>query len=282
MATPISAFARRESFKNFRMSIHPSSIVADGAQIGVDVEIGPFAIIENDVVVGDRCRIEASAQIRSGTQIGTDCEIGSGAIIGGDPQFRGFDATQKTGTRIGSRNVIRENSTIHRSIYSENATILGDDNYLMVGSHLGHDCIVGNHNTFANNVALGGHVTLGNHAFLGGGCMFHQFVRIGDYVMCQGYSGVSQDLPPYVMTASGLNRIAALNSVGMKRAGFSNEARKEIRAAFTALYRGKESLTEILADYDPANTGEEARVFYEFLIAESKKGICRRVRKDTA
>lgn len=260
------------------MFIHPSAIVSDKAKIGSDVSVGPFAIIEENTTIGDRCEIEASAQIRSGTEIGDDCRVGSGSILGAEPQYHGFDRSIASGVAIGQRNVLREYVTIHRSIEEGTVTSMGNDNYLMTGVHFGHDCSVGNHNTFANNTLLGGHVIFGDHCVVGGDSVFHQFVVVGDYVMCQGKSGMSLDIPPYVMTA-GINYVSGLNAVGLKRAGFDNQARREIRAAFSDVYLSDTPLAEVLASVNLQEMTPEASAFYEFLSRESKKGFCIRMRK---
>ncbi len=260
------------------MFIHPSAIVSENATIGSDVTIGPFAIIEENTSIGNRCEIEAAAQIRSGTTVGDDCRIGSGAILGAEPQFHGFERKIASGVVIGARNTIREYVTIHRGTEEGAVTSVGDDNYLMTGVHFGHDCDVGSHNTFANNTLLGGHVTFGNHCVVGGDSVFHQFVVVGDYVMCQGKSGMSLDIPPYVMTA-GINYVSGLNAVGLKRAGFDNQARREIRKAFGDIYLSSTPLAEALDSVNLEDLTPEARSFYEFLSRDSKKGFCIRMRK---
>jgi len=255
------------------MSIHPTAVVSPLATLGEEVVIGPYAIVDEDVIIGARTRLDAHAQVRRGSVVGEDNQIGSGAIIGADPQFHGFDSQSNTATRVGNKNVIREYVTIHRSIEEEGATLLGDENYLMTGAHLGHDCLVGSHNTLANNVLLGGHVELANHCFLGGGAVFHQFVRIGDYALAQGLAGMSLDVPPYTI-AAGINQIAGINAIGLKRAGFDGNTRKEIKEAFRLVYRTDRSIAEVLSDTCPESESPALRAFFDFLRKKSKKGIC--------
>jgi UDP-N-acetylglucosamine acyltransferase len=255
------------------MSIHPSALVSPEAEIGESVRIGPFAIIEPGTVIGDRCLIEASAQIRAGTRLDADCFVGSGAILGADPQYRGFDRRIRSGVRVGKANLLREYVTLHRSIHEGGETRLGDDNFLMAGSHVGHDAIVGSHNTLANNVLLAGHVELGDHCFLGGGSVFHQFVRVGDYVITQGNSGFSLDLPPYVI-GSDINVVVGINAVGLKRAKFAPEDLGQIKSAFREVFWGELTLREILDTVVIEDLPPPLRRFYEFLGRESKKGIC--------
>jgi len=255
------------------MSIHPTALIDAGAELGTGVKIGPFAIIESGSRIGDDCVIEGAAQIRSGAKIGKGTFVGAGAILGSNPQFRGFDESICSGILVGERNILREYVTIHRSVHEGTDTIIGDDNYLMAGSHIGHDCIVGNANTFANNVLLGGHVLFGNHCFVGGASAFHQFVRVGDYVMCQGHSGFSQDLPPFVIGAD-INTVVGINAVGMKRAGFTVDERRGVKSAFQAVYHGPETLQSILESASDRENTVPLELFYRFLREPSKKGLC--------
>lgn len=260
------------------MPIHPTAIVADSAELGENVEIGPYALVEDGVVLGEGTVLEASAQVRKGSVIGRNCRIGSGALVGSDPQSIGFDPTTRSAVQVGDRTVLREYVTIHRSTEEGGFTIVGSDNFLMVGAHIGHDCVVGNHNVIANNCLLGGHVLVGNHCFFGGGSVYHQFVRIGDYVMVQGMAGMSLDMPPYVI-AAGVNYVAGINSVGLRRAGFGPDARKEIKEAFRNLYLAGKSVEEVLREVEGQSLTPETAAFYDFLREKSKKPVCIRYRK---
>lgn len=255
------------------MAIHPTAIVSPDSEIGADVEIGPFAIIEDATVIGDRCVIEAAAQVRSGTCLGEECFVGSGALVGADPQYRGFDRRTRSGVRVGRGNILREYVTLHRSINEGGETRLGEGNFLMAGSHVGHDAVVGDHNTLANNVLLAGHVEIGNHCFLGGGSVFHQFVRVGDYVITQGNSGFSLDLPPYVI-GSDINVVVGINAVGLKRAKFAMEELGRIKTAFREVFWGDLTLREVLDSVDWENLSPALQLFYNFLKQDSKKGLC--------
>lgn len=258
--------------------IHPTAIISDSASLGEQVSVGAYSIIEDGAQVGDGCEIAAQAQIRAHSIIGSNCFIGSGALVGADPHFIGFDRSLKTWAELGEDNVIREYATIHRSIEEGGATKIGDDNFLMNGAHVGHDCIVGNHNVLANNVLLGGHVELGDRCFLGGGSVFHQFIRVGDYVMAQGLAGTSHDIPPFTMMA-GINEIAGLNAVGIKRAGFSSEDRKEIKEVFRLVYRSNLNLSQSLEKLAENEWGEAAGKLVNFLNSDSKKGFCLKLHK---
>lgn len=264
------------------MSIHPQAIVSPNAQLGSGVKVGPYSIIEEGTEIGDDCVIEAGAQIRKGSIIGRGCVIGAGAVLGSDPQFRGFDSSISSGIILHSGNVLREYVTVHRSTQEGAFTVVGSDNYLMVGTHIGHDSVVGDGNTLGNNVLLGGHVSLGSHCFLGGGSAFHQFVRIGDYAMSQGHSGFSQDLPPYLIGAD-INVIVGINAVGLKRSGFSPAERTEIKAAFREIYHGTNTIESILNDAEK-RSGQNPAIdrFFAFFRESSKKGVCTRSSRRTS
>lgn len=260
------------------MFIHPLSLVSTEAELDRDVSVGPFAIIEAGAILGQGCRIEAGAQIRGGSTLGPRCLVGPGTVIGGDPQVRGFDSRIPSRVVVGADNTFRENVTVHRSFRESGETRLGNGNFLMAGSHVGHDCVVGDDSTLANGAMLGGHVQLGDRCFLGGGCAVHQFVRIGDLVVTQGLSGFSLDVPPYLMGA-GINQIVGINAVGLKRAGFSHEKRIGIKEAFRRVFRTPQTLKEILASVRESETDPDVFRFYKFLSQDSKKGLCIRGRK---
>jgi len=262
------------------MSIHPTALVADDAQIGEDVTIGPFSIVSDGTVIGDRCTIGARVEIRAGTTLGTGNLVESGAILGGDPQFMGFDRETPSGVRIGNDNIFREYVTVHRSIEDGGATTIGDENYLMTAAHVGHDSHVGNQNVFANNVLLGGHVEVGDHCFFGGAAVFHQFVRVGDYVMAQGMAGTSLDIAPYLILACGANSLAGINVVGLRRAGFDPSERALIKQAYSLIFRQKLPLSEARARLEPESLPKSLDSFFGFLEGPSRKGICKRLRED--
>jgi len=257
--------------------IHPTAIISSDAVLGKGVRVGPFCIIEEGVRLGNNCELAASAQVRRGSKVGNDCYIGSGALIGADPHYLGFDRDITSGVEVGHHNTIREYVTIHRSISEGGVTRLGSDGFLMNGAHIGHDCELGDHNVIANNCLLGGHVRVGSHCFLGGSGVFHQFIRIGDYVMAQGMVGMSHDIPPYVIAAE-INRIAGINVVGLRRGGFDSETRKEIKELFGLVYRKNLSPDELIGQTKNRTWSSPARKFIDFFEEKSKKGVCLRMR----
>jgi UDP-N-acetylglucosamine acyltransferase len=216
--------------------IHPSAYVSPQAEIGRDVSIGPFTIIEDDVFIGDNCKIAGHVSIKSGTALGADNEIAEGAVLGGVPQH--MRAGKDLGTLlIGNGNRIREYVTIHRGLTPNDSTKVGDGNMIMVNSHIAHDCNISNNVVIVNNVMLAGHITVGDGAYFGGAAGVHQFCRIGRLAMIGGQSHLSQDVPPFVMVDGISNYVVGLNLVGLRRAGFHRDEIKELKAAYRVVYR---------------------------------------------
>ena len=253
------------------MKIHPTAIVDDGAQIGVDVEIGPYAVIGSGADIGDRCRIQAHAVIEGSVKMGADNLIGYGAIIGAVPQDLSFDPKTKSSVEIGNRNTIREYCTIHRGSIEGSATTIGDENFLMVGNHLGHNCILGNGVVMANDCLLAGNVRIDDRAFIGGGSRFHQGIRMGRLVMAEGR--FTKNLPPFTIAAE-RNSIFGINVIGLKRAGFSAKDREEIKNAFKLLYASGLNISQTLEKAATLNLGAPAREFFDFVAHAKKRGIC--------
>ena len=256
------------------MNIHPTAIVADGAKLADDVEIGPFSIIGADVEIGRGCAIGAHVILEHRVVLGEGTKVGHGTILGANPQDLGFDAKRTdTGVRVGKNNTIREHVTINRATRENGDTVVGDDNFLMTGCHLGHDCRLGNRVIVANSVLLAGHVSVDDGAFLGGGSVFHQFVMVGSLAMVQGDSGFSKNIPPYVV-GSRLNEVVGLNSIGLRRAGLSAEARMQLKRAFRLLYLSDLNVSQALEAASAEQWGPEATLFFDFVRGAKKKGIC--------
>ena len=205
--------------------------------------------------------------------MGRENLIGYGAIIGGDPQDFAFQPSVKSTVQIGDGNKIREYCTIHRGTAESSATVIGSGCFLMAGTHVAHNCHIADHVVIANNALLAGHVTVGERAFIGGGSAFHQYVRVGRLAMCQGLTACSKDLPPFTI-ASGLNGVAGLNVVGLRRAGYGAEQRAEIKAAFALLYRRGLNTTQALAAARERPWGEGAQAFWDFVAGAKKRGLC--------
>jgi len=219
------------------MNIHPTAIVSDQAVIGAGAEIGPYAIIEPKVHVGSNCVIAAHAILRSGVILGDDCRVDSFAVIGGDPQSLSFDASIRSGVRIGNRVRIREGVTVHRSMVEGGYTEISDGVSLMAQAHVGHDCVVGTDVVLCNNSMLGGHVIIKEKAFIGGGVGIHKYCRVGPYAMIYGNASISVDVPPYVV-AEERNRAHGLNMIGLQKANFERQHIADLKRCYRAVFLG--------------------------------------------
>jgi UDP-N-acetylglucosamine acyltransferase len=244
--------------------IHPTAVVDPRAELGADVIIGPFSIVEAGAVVGDRCRLEARSIVKGRTVLGSDNEIGEGTVIGGKAQhLHQHDPGGKL--TIGSHNRLRENVTVHRGWNNDAATVVGDHNLLMVGCHVGHDCRVGNHCVLVNHVLLGGHVQVEDRAYLGGASAVHQFCRIGRLAMIGGLARITQDVPPFVMIEGGVNQVVGLNKVGLRRNGYTPEQILQLKAAYRVIYREGRRWSDVLAILESEFSSGPSAAFHEFL-----------------
>jgi len=253
--------------------IHPTALVDRGAQTGNGVEVGPFSIIGPQAVIGNDTIVQSHVVIEGEVAIGPDNFIGHGAVIGAPPQDLSFSPERKTKVEIGNANVIREYCTIHRGSAEGSATKIGDNNFLMAGAHVGHNCAIGNNVIIANNCLLGGYVRVDDGAFLGGGGVFHQHMRIGRLALTQGASGFSKDIPPFLIAAE-INYVFGVNVIGLRRAGFSGRDRDEIKAAFKLLYTSGLNISQALEKAATMEFGAPARGFFAFVAAAGKRGIC--------
>ena len=254
-------------------AISPFSVVSPDAQIGNNVEIGHFCIIESGVTIGHNCKLASHVVIKSGVTIGDRNEFGEGTVIGGTPQH--VSAPPPFGQiRIGDGNVFREHVTVHSSLKESGTTLIGNDNYFMVNAHVAHDCIVGNSAILINNVMLGGQVIIGNRAMLGGGAAVHQNCQVGSLAMIGGQAHIVQDVPPFV-TVDGLSsKVVGLNLIGLRRNGRTSEDMKTLKSAYFSLYRSGMTWKEILQFFqDNYATGPVAELT-QFLLS-AKRGILR-------
>lgn len=264
------------------MKIHPTAIVANGAELADDVEIGPGSIVSAQAVIGAGCVIGAHVILEHRVVVGEGTKIGHGSMIGANPQDLGFDpGRQDTGVRIGRGNTIREYVTIHRATRENGDTIVGDGNFLMTGCHLGHDCCIGNRTIAANNVLLAGHVSVADGAFLGGGSVFHQFVIVGRLAMVRGGCRFSKNIPPFLV-ATGENNVAGINAVGLRRSGVSAESRSEIKRAFRLLYLSGLNISQALEAASETQWGPEAAQLFDFVRESKKRGVCDYIGKSSA
>lgn len=253
--------------------IHPTAIIAPSAQIDPTAEVGPYVIIDGPAVIGPRSRLLAHSQIVGRVTLGEDCEIGRAAIIGAPPQDLGFDPSTDSGVEIGPRCTVREHVTIHRSSRPGGNTLIGSDNFLMVGCHLGHDVQMGSRNIIANAALLAGHVQIGSGTFIGGSAVFHQFLRIGDSCVIQGNGSFSKDIPHYCC-AQRINRITGLNIIGLRRQGFTSVDRAELKKLFALLFRSGQNLSQAILQARAETWSDRANRLLEFVDSASVKGVC--------
>ncbi len=226
--------------------IHPLASVAKGARLGKGNVIGPFAVIEEDVVLGDNNRLHGHAMLRNGTRLGEGNVVHPFAVLGGEPQdlgFKGFDSQ----VVVGDRNTFRESVTVHRSTQQDGITRIGNDCFLMANVHIGHDCILADHVVVAPSSGLGGFVEVEERAFISGGVMVHQFCHIGRNAMIGGNAKVIKDALPFYITDGTPARVRGVNLIGLRRSGFSADEIRDIRRAYRILLRSGLSLREALA-----------------------------------
>jgi UDP-N-acetylglucosamine acyltransferase len=249
------------------------ALVDPNAELGGDVEIGPFSIVGPQAVIGERTIVQSHVVIEGEVAIGAGNFIGHGTIIGAPPQDVSFSPERKTRVEIGNDNIIREYCTIHRGSPDGSATKIGDKTFLMTGAHIGHNCAIGNNVIIANNCLLAGNVRVDDGAFLGGGSTFHQHMHVGRLVMVQGSSAFGKDLPPFVIAAE-RNFVFGLNVVGLRRAGFSAKDRDEIKTAFKLVYQSGLNVGQALGKAKTMKFGATAREFLAFVANAKKRGIC--------
>lgn len=253
-------------------NISSLAYVDPAAQLGDGNEIGPFCYIDKNVVLGDNNRLMNSVTLLYGARIGNGNTFFPGAVISAIPQdlkFRGEETTAE----IGDNNRIRENVTINRGTAAKGKTVVGSDNLLMEGMHIGHDCIIGSDCIIGNSTKLAGEVVIDDHAILSANVLIHQFCRVGGYVMVGGGSRTSQDIPPFVIAAREPITYCGINLVGLRRRGFSADLIGHIHAAYRILYNSGQLRDEAIADIR-ANVPmtKETEYILDFIQA-SKRGI---------
>jgi len=219
------------------MTIHPTALVAAGADLADDVEVGAYSIIEDKVKIDSGCRIGPHVVVKGRTSIGKDNRIFQFASIGEEPQDKKYQG-EDTELIIGDRNYIRELCTFNLgTAQGGGVTRIGNDNWIMACVHIAHDCLVGDHTVLANNATLAGHITIGDWAILGGYALIHQNCAIGEHSFVSFASHVNQSIPPYVTVAGEKARVKGINSEGLKRRGYTPDQIRSVRRAYKILYR---------------------------------------------
>ncbi len=256
--------------------VHSTAIVHAKAQLADGVTVGPYAVIGEHVRIGKGTRIDAHVVIEGWTEVGEDCQIHSFVSLGAPPQHLKYNG-EETYVRIGHHNILREYVTVNRAtVFGGGVTSLGDHNVLMAYVHIAHDCHVGSHVVMANAATLAGHITIGDHAIVGGLVGIHQFVRIGSFCMIGGCSAVGQDVPPFMRAAGGYRaRLFGVNTIGLKRHGFSDERIRRLKKIYLALFRSEDRLSEAAKKVrDEFGDAEDVKELLAFLDG-TKRGVCK-------
>jgi len=256
------------------MMIHKTAQISAKAEIGQNVKIGPFSIIEDDVRIGNDTEISSNVVIASGARVGENCKIFNGAVLATVPQDLKFK-NEKTTLEIGNNTSIREFATLNRGTTDHWKTVVGDNCLLMAYSHVAHDCTLGNNVIIANSVNMAGHVTIEDFVGIGGMVPIHQFVKIGKHTFIGGGFRVPKDVPPFIRAMGEPLRYAGLNSVGLQRRGFSQDTLSELKKAYRIFYRSNlivsKALEKIESELKPI---DEIKDLVRF-IKSGERGIIR-------
>ena len=253
-------------------NIHPTAIIEEGAILDPSVSVGPFSVVESGARIGPDCIIESCVRIYSPVQMGAGNRVCHGASLGCEPQDLGYTPEISKPIVIGNHNHFKENVNISRGVKTEEGTIIGNNNYFMSGFHAGHDVVIGNHNILTSNAVVAGHVIMGDRIFVSGLVAIHQFVNVGDYAMIAGCAKVTKDIPPYTTADGNPARIAGLNSVGLRRAGFSAAARKAIKKTYQTIYHSNLNVSQALAVLEGNIYSEEEERIAAFFL-NSERGV---------
>ncbi|MBL8753566.1 MAG: acyl-ACP--UDP-N-acetylglucosamine O-acyltransferase [Planctomycetes bacterium] len=259
------------------MGIHPTAIVASTAQLGDDVEVGPYCTVGPQVRLGARTRLYSHVVVDGDTWLGDDCEVFPFAAIGCNPQDKKLKAGDPGGKlRIGNGNRIRESVTIHGGTpFGGGTTTVGDHNMILVGAHIGHDATVGNHVVFTNGAMAAGHTVIGDRAILGAMVGIHQFARVGRLAMVGAGAMVSHDAPPFAIVQGDRAKLVAVNLVGLHRNGYSAEQKALIKRVFRLLFWRAGTLHQRLEIVRSSALFRDpiCKDIVEFTAA-SKRGVC--------
>ena len=258
------------------MAIHETAFVDGSAEIGQDVEIGPYCIIGPDVTIGDNTVLRNNVTILESVKLGAGNEVYPFAVLGGAPQDLKFGG-EKSWAEIGDNNVIREYVTVNRGTgHGGGRTVIGSGCLIMAYAHVAHDCLIGDEVIISNAGTLGGHIHVGRKAIISGLVAIHHFVTVGELAFLGGCSKVVSDAPPYMMTVGSPARVRAVNSVGLKRDGMSEECISELKDAYMRLFHKKANRTRAMAEMEEERDGlcDEVGNLLDFMAATlaGKKG----------
>lgn len=261
--------------------IHPHTYIHPNAKLATNVKVDPFSVIHSNVEIGEGTWIGSNVTIMDGARIGKNCRIFPGAVISAIPQDLKFKGEETT-VEIGNNTTIREFVTINRGSKARGTTKLGSNCLLMAYCHVAHDCLIGDNCIMSNNTQLAGHVEIGDFVIIGGMCAVHQFVKIGQHSFITGGSMVSKDVPPYIKAGREPLSYAGVNSVGLKRKGFSNERINEVLNIYRIIFNKNLNTTQALNFIDEEISATDERDEIVTFIRESGRGIIKRYVKGGA
>jgi UDP-N-acetylglucosamine acyltransferase len=254
--------------------IHPTAVVDPGAEIGAGVEIGPYCVVHEGVVLGDGCWLQNHVTLSGPSRFGERNRFFAYSAIGQMTQDLKYEG-EPTHLEVGDENVFREFTSVNRGTLPGEKTVIGNRGVFLAYSHVAHDCIVGDDVIFSNNGTLAGHVVVEDHAILGGLTAVHQFCRIGRFSITGGCSKIVQDIPPFMIADGNPAQVRGVNSVGLKRNGASAETQRLLKEAYRVVYRKSLNVKDAIAELgEAAESSEEVAHFVDF-IRKSERGIIR-------
>ncbi len=257
------------------VEVHPTALVADGAVLADGVSVGPFCIVGPRARIGAGTRLHSHVVIEGATELGAGNQVYPFAVLGGPPQHTAYQG-EDTGLVIGDNNVIREHATMNLgTVRGGGMTRVGSNGFFMIESHVGHDCVVGDHVILTKQATLGGHCELGDYVIVGGLAAIHQFTRVGRHAMVGGLAAVVKDVIPYGSVWGNHAHLEGLNLVGLKRRGFSREAINTLRAAYRLLFADEGTFQERLEDTAETFAGSpEVSEILDFIRADGNRPLC--------
>jgi UDP-N-acetylglucosamine acyltransferase len=272
MTTPSRSFFSARAFSEAR--IHPTAIVSPEAVIGEGARIGAYSVVESGAVIGENTEIRSSSVIYGEARIGRECVIHPGAIIGAEPQDLKFDGEPSLAW-VGDRTVVREYATVHRGTRASGETRIGENCLIMAYVHVAHDCVIGDNVVLANAAQLGGHVRIEDCAVVGGVAQIHQFCAVGAYAMIGAGTKITKDIPPFALADGNPARFRSVNSVGLRRRGFSNDVARELEIFYRALYFSGFNIADGVRAALALGLNRPETLRCVAFIQSSKRGVCR-------
>ena len=254
------------------INIHPTAVVDSRADLAQDIQIGPGCVVGPNVKIGSGCRLVAQCYVEGHTTLGANNTLYPGVCFGAPPQDKSFEPGTVSFIKVGQDNIFREGVTVHPGTKPDTSTIIGNDCFLMANSHVGHNSEVQDQVILANGSVLGGYVTLGEGCFISGLCAIHQFCRVGRFAMLSGLSGISKDLPPFMISDGRNGAVRGVNIVAMRRNNFSKSAISAIKKVYDIFFRRglntRNAIEQIQAQVERLPEVDE---FIQF-VQQSKRG----------